>query len=146
MFTMIASSLLQGAIGGAFIGLSASLLLLSHGKIAGISGMLGGLLNPKITDRSYRAWFLAGLIVVGVVVNLVRPQMLGSQGSTSLGITAAAGLLVGFGTSLGNGCTSGHGVCGISRLSTRSLIATSAFLVTGALTVFVARHLAGGGQ
>lgn len=143
---MMHSSLVWGAVGGAFIGLSASLLLLSHGKIAGISGMIGGLLNPKITDRSYRAWFLAGLILVGFVVNLVNPQMLASRSSTSLGLTAAAGLLVGFGTSLGNGCTSGHGVCGISRLSTRSLLATAAFVVTGAVTVFVARHLTGGVQ
>jgi len=134
------------AVGGAFIGLSASLLMLSHGKVAGISGMIGGLLNPKTTDRSYRAWFLAGLVLVGLGFSLVRPQMLASTSSTPLGLIAAAGLLVGFGTSLGNGCTSGHGVCGISRLSTRSLIATSAFLVTGALTVFVARHLTGGGQ
>jgi hypothetical protein len=146
MFTMMHSSLVWGAVGGAFIGLSASLLLLSHGKIAGISGMLGGLMNPKITDRSYRAWFLAGLVLVGIVIRVVRPELLAPAHTASLGLTAAAGLIVGFGTSLGNGCTSGHGVCGVSRLSTRSIIATSAFVFTGAVTVFLARHLTGGGQ
>lgn len=143
---MMPSSLVWGAVGGAFIGLSASLLLLSHGKIAGISGMIGGLLNPRTTDRSYRAWFLAGLILVGFVVRLVRPELLAPAHTASLGLVAAAGLLVGFGTSLGNGCTSGHGVCGVSRLSTRSLLATSAFLFTGAVTVFIVRHVTGGGQ
>jgi hypothetical protein len=143
---MMPSSLVWGAVGGAFIGLSASLLLLSHGKIAGVSGMLGGLLDPKTTDRGYRAWFLAGLLLVGFVFRLARPEMLAPAHTASLGLTAAAGLLVGFGTSLGNGCTSGHGVCGISRLSIRSLIATATFLVTGAVTVFIADHLLGGGQ
>ena len=143
---MVPSSLVWGAVGGAFIGLSASLLLLSHGKIAGISGMIGGLLNPTTTDRSYRAWFLAGLVLVGFVFKLVRPELLAPASTASLGLVAAAGLIVGFGTSHGNGCTSGHGVCGVSRLSSRSLIATSAFLVTGAVTVFVTRHLTGGGQ
>jgi hypothetical protein len=146
MFTMMLSSLVRGGSGGAFIGLAASLLLLSHGKIAGISGMLGGLLNPRTTDRSYRAWFLAGLVLVGLVIELVRPDLLAPASTASLGLVAAAGLIVGFGTSLGNGCTSGHGICGVSRLSTRSLIATSAFLCTGAITVFITRHLTGGGQ
>ena len=142
---MMPSSLVWGAVGGAFIGLSASLLLLSHGKIAGVSGMLGGLLDPKTTDRSYRAWFLAGLLLVGFVFRFVRPEMLAPTHTASIGLTAAAGLLVGFGTSLGNGCTSGHGICGISRLSIRSLIATATFLVTGAVTVFIADHVLGGG-
>jgi hypothetical protein len=144
MFSMMHSSLVWGTVGGAFIGLSASLLLLTHGKIAGISGMLGGLINPKTTDRGYRAWFLAGLVLVGIAVRIFRPELLAPAHSASLGLTAVAGLIVGFGTSLGNGCTSGHGVCGVSRLSTRSIIATSAFVFTGAVTVFLARHLTGG--
>ena len=143
---MILSNLLRGAFGGVLIGLAASLLLFTHGKIAGISGMLGGLLDAKTKDRSYRAWFLAGLLLMGLVLALVRPELLASASGSSapLALTAVAGLLVGFGTSLGNGCTSGHGICGLSRLSPRSLLATVTFMVTGALTVFVARHLIGG--
>ncbi len=137
-------NLLRGAFGGVLIGLAASLLLLTHGKIAGISGMLGGLLDARTKDRGYRAWFLAGLLLMGLVLTLVRPQLLASGPSAPLALTAVAGLLVGFGTSLGNGCTSGHGICGLSRLSPRSLLATATFMVTGALTVFVARHLIGG--
>jgi uncharacterized membrane protein YedE/YeeE len=139
-------NLLRGAFGGVLIGLAASLLLLTHGKVAGISGMLGGLLDGKTKDRSYRAWFLAGLLLMGLVLALVRPEMLASASGSSapLGRTAVADLLVGFGTSLGNGCTSGHGICGVSRLSPRSILATATFMVTGALTVFVARHLTGG--
>jgi uncharacterized membrane protein YedE/YeeE len=143
---MMLPNLLRGAFGGVLIGLAASLLLLTHGKIAGISGMLGGLLDTKTTERGYRAWFLAGLLLMGLVLAFVRPELLASASGSSapLALTAVAGLLVGFGTSLGNGCTSGHGICGLSRLSPRSLLATATFMVTGALTVFVARHLIGG--
>ncbi len=141
---MMLSNLLRGAFGGALIGLAASLLLLSHGKVAGISSMVRGLLDPTARERDHRAWFLAGLLVVGLVFALVKPDLLASAASAPLLLTAAAGLLVGFGTSLGGGCTSGHGVCGVSRLSTRSIVATATFLATGMLTVFVARHLAGG--
>lgn len=83
---------------------------------------------------------------MGVVFRLVRPELLASAPTPSLALTAAAGLIVGFGTSLGNGCTSGHGVCGISRLSIRSILATVTFLATGGITVFIADHLLGGGQ
>jgi uncharacterized membrane protein YedE/YeeE len=140
------SSLAWGAVGGALIGLSASLFLLTHGKVAGISGMVSGLFEPKAPDRSDYAWFLAGLLFVGVALAIVKPEMLAAASPSSLGLTAVAGLLVGFGTSLGSGCTSGHGICGVSRLSPRSLVATATFLVTGMITVFVARHLLGGGS
>ncbi len=143
---MMLSNLAWGAVGGALIGLSASILLLTHGKVAGVSGMLGGLLDAKTTDRSYRAWFLAGLLLMGLVLRFVRPSYLAPQATSSLGLTAAAGLIVGFGTSLGNGCTSGHGVCGISRLSIRSILATVTFILTGVVTVFLANHVLGGGQ
>lgn len=142
---MMLSNLVWGAVGGALIGLSASILLLTHGKVAGVSGMLGGLLDAKTNDRGYRAWFLAGLLLMGVVLRFVRPSYLAPQATSSLALTATAGLIVGFGTSLGNGCTSGHGVCGISRLSIRSILATVTFLVSGAVTVFVANHVLGGG-
>jgi uncharacterized membrane protein YedE/YeeE len=141
---MMLSNLLRGAFGGALIGLAASLLLLSHGKVAGISGMVRGLLDPTARERGYRAWFLAGLLVMGLAFALVKPELLASAASAPLALTAVAGLLVGFGTSLGGGCTSGHGVCGVSRLSRRSIVATVTFLATGMLTVFVARHLGGG--
>lgn len=137
-------NLLRGALGGALIGLAASLLLLTHGKVAGISGMLGGLLEGKSTGRGFRAWFLAGLLLMGLALALVRPEMLAAASRAPLALTAVAGLLVGFGTSLGSGCTSGHGICGLSRLSPRSLLATATFMVTGVVTVFLARHLTGG--
>jgi uncharacterized protein len=146
---MTLTNLLRGAFGGALIGLAASLLLLSHGKVAGISGMVRGLLDPTERERSHRAWFLAGLFAMGLVLAIVKPDLLASSVSASAGaplaLTGVAGLLVGFGTSLGGGCTSGHGVCGVSRLAPRSLVATSTFLVTGMLTVFIAHHLIGTG-
>jgi uncharacterized membrane protein YedE/YeeE len=128
-------------LGGILIGLSASLLLLSHGKIAGISGIVGGLLTPGTPDRSYRLWFLAGLLAAGVTLAVLRPSTFPSASSSPLWLVAVAGLLVGYGTRLGSGCTSGHGVCGISRLSARSITATVTFMATGALAVFVSRHL-----
>lgn len=135
-------------IGGILIGLSASLLLLSHGKIAGISGILGGLLTPGTPDRGYRLWFLAGLLAAGVALAVLRPSTFPSAPVSPLWLVAVAGLLVGYGTRLGSGCTSGHGVCGISRLSARSITATVTFMATGALAVFASRHLLhlGGGQ
>lgn len=129
--------------GGALIGLSASLLLLTHGKIAGISGILGGLLERGTDERGYRAWFLAGLLASGALLVVLRPSAFPTAPTSSLGLTAIAGLLVGFGTRLGNGCTSGHGVCGLSRLSTRSLVATVTFIAAGMTTVFVKGLLGG---
>ena len=132
-------------IGGALIGLSASLLLLTHGKVAGISGLYGGLLRRGTSDRRFRFWFLAGLVAFGVVMHRIYPAAFVTTWSATLPVVLVAGLLVGVGTQLGNGCTSGHGVCGISRLSVRSLVATGTFMATGFATVFVVRHLIGGG-
>lgn len=131
--------------GGALIGLSASLVLLAFGRIAGISGIFGGLLQTQPTDTTFRGWFLAGLLFAGLVARVGWPQSIALAEHTGLGITALAGVLVGFGTRLGNGCTSGHGVCGLSRLSPRSLFATLTFMTTGALTVLAVRLLFGGG-
>jgi len=128
-------------VGGALIGLSASLVLLSHGKIAGISGIYGGLFDPAARDQAFRGWFIGGLLLSGLVVRVVWPGAFQSAAVASLGVTAIAGLLVGFGTRLGNGCTSGHGVCGLSRLSPRSLFATLSFVGTGVLSVHVVRHI-----
>jgi uncharacterized membrane protein YedE/YeeE len=139
----VAFTPISSLLGGALIGLSASALLALNGRIAGISGILGGLVRGEPSDRGWRAAFLVGLLSAGVFVAVAFPGALRSSSSppVPLGITVAAGLLVGFGTQLGGGCTSGHGVCGISRLSGRSLVATLTFMVAGALAAFVVQHL-----
>lgn len=137
---------LSALLGGALIGLSASLFLLTHGKIAGISGLYGGILRRTSPDRALRLAFIAGLLLSGIVIRAVHPAAFGAAGTAALPTVLVAGLLVGVGTQLGNGCTSGHGVCGISRFSTRSLVATGTFIAAGIATTFVARHLIGGGR
>ena len=132
-------------IGGALIGVAASLVLLTHGKVAGISGIYGSLFRRGTSDRPFRFAFIAGLLFAGALVRVFFPAAFTSTWSATLPIVLAAGLLVGFGTQLGNGCTSGHGVCGVSRLSVRSLIATATFMAAGIGTVFVVRHVIGGG-
>lgn len=127
--------------GGAIIGLSASLMLGFNGRIAGISGIVGGLLKPTAGDVAWRALFVAGLFAGGLLALALMPGAF-SVGTASLGVVVLAGLLVGFGTRVGNGCTSGHGVCGISRFSPRSVVATLTFIGTGAVTVL----LTGGGR
>ncbi len=132
-------------LGGALIGAAAVLLMGLTGRIAGISGILGGLLPPApAEDRGFRAAFLIGLVAGPLAV-------LAATGSSGIGapvssypVLALAGLLVGAGTTLGNGCTSGHGVCGMARLSTRSITATITFTLIAMATVFVVRHLIGG--
>jgi hypothetical protein len=137
-FTPIASTL-----GGVLIGLSASAMLVLNGKVAGISGIFGGALRPRAGDAFWRVLFLIGLLAGGGVVALVHPQAM-SPSPRPMFVVALAGVLVGVGTYLGNGCTSGHGVCGMSRLSKRSIVATMTFMATGAVTVFLARVLFGG--
>jgi len=133
---------LMGLGGGAIIGAASLLLMLAGGRIAGISGIVAGLAtNP---DRSWRAFFLTGLIVGGGLLFLLVPQWFANTTGVALPIVALAGLLVGFGTRLGSGCTSGHGVCGISRFSKRSIVATVVFIATGAVTVGLVRVLGGG--
>ena len=128
---------LWAAVGGALIGAASALLLLVHGRIAGISGIVGSLLQRETTDRTWRYAFVAGLLVAGLLVAVVHPAAIGATPRSSLSIVLA-GLLVGFGTRLGSGCTSGHGVCGLSRLSIRSLIAVATFMTTGAITAMIA--------
>jgi uncharacterized membrane protein YedE/YeeE len=129
-------------LGGALIGLAASLFALLNGRIAGISGVLGGLLKPRVGDVAWRAAFVIGLVVAPGVFRLFaampKPDI-----DASWAALVAAGLLVGIGTRYGAGCTSGHGVCGLSRLSLRSLAATLAFMGAGFATVFIARHVLG---
>lgn len=130
--------------GGAIIGLAAALFLLFTGRVAGISGVVGGLFQPVPGDFAWRVLFAAGLAAGGLVASIVAPEALAWTAQRSLGAVAVAGVLVGFGTRLGNGCTSGHGVCGLSRLSRRSLVATLTFMATGALTATLAGALLGG--
>lgn len=132
----------SGLIGGLLIGASAALFLLLNGRIAGISGILGGALEQASADGAWRYAFLAGLVAAPAAWAVFVPVTVEIEASTPLLI--AAGLLVGFGTRLGSGCTSGHGVCGISRLSMRSIVATVTFMAFGFLTVFVMRHAIGG--
>lgn len=138
------SSILFPLVGGTLIGLSASLLLWANGRVAGISGIVGSLLAPVRGDIAWRALFLGGLLSGGLLLAWLRPASFAAPAPLSLGggaLLVAAGLLVGFGSGLGNGCTSGHGVCGISRGSARSIAATLTFMATGALTVFLVRHV-----
>lgn len=128
---------LSALLGGALIGTAASLLLLVHGRIAGISGIVAGLLAPKAGDTAWRVAFTAGLLASGLGLSFLLPESLASPEARSIGAVAAAGLIVGFGVRMGNGCTSGHGVCGLSRFSIRSLVATLTFMATGVATAVV---------
>ena len=125
--------------GGVLIGLATAMFVLLNGRIAGISGVIGGLLKPMAGDVLWRVAFVAGLIVVPLLYGLVSvvPAV---QIDAGYGALILAGLLVGAGTRYGAGCTSGHGVCGLSRLSPRSLVATAVFMGAGFVTVFVMRH------
>jgi uncharacterized membrane protein YedE/YeeE len=134
----------SAAAGGALIGLAATLLMLLTGRIAGISGIFGGLLAPVANDRGWRLAFIAGLILAPLAARLLGYPMAPPQLPASWGVIIGAGLLVGFGTRLGSGCTSGHGICGISRLSARSLVATAMFMATAVAVVAVSRHVLGG--
>ena len=133
---------LAALAGGVLIGIAAAMFALLNGRIAGISGVLGGLLRPAKGDMAWRIAFVLGLVGAPLVyvlfAALPKPQIDASYGALIL-----AGLLVGIGTRYGSGCTSGHGVCGLSRLSPRSLVATAAFMGAGFVTVFVTRHLLG---
>ncbi|MYM32987.1 YeeE/YedE family protein [Duganella sp. FT94W] len=126
--------------GGLLIGLAAAALLLFNGRIAGISGILGGLLHPKRGDIIWRVAFLAGLVIAPLAYGVFAP-LPDARIDAGPWTLVAAGLLVGLGTRYGSGCTSGHGVCGLSRMSPRSLVATLSFMLAGFVTVYVLRHL-----
>lgn len=134
----------SAAAGGALIGLSASLMLLANGRIAGISGIFGGLLSPKQGDIAWRLAFVLGLALAGVLALFSAPEWIAVSDTRSMAATVIAGLVVGFGVRMGNGCTSGHGVCGLSRFSKRSLIATLTFMATGMATATAIQVFAGG--
>ena len=128
--------------GGLLIGVSTAMFLLFNGRVAGISGILGGLLRPKAGDVGWRIAFLLGLLAAPLLYGLAAP-LPGVRIDASMTTLIVAGLLVGVGTRYGSGCTSGHGVCGLSRLSPRSMVATAAFMLAGFATVYTVRHLIG---
>lgn len=129
--------------GGALIGASAALLLVLNGRIAGVSGIVGGLVTKR-EEIGWRALFTLGLVAGGLVAYLIAPARFATGGSPDLVRIGIAGALVGVGTYFGSGCTSGHGVCGTSRLSPRSIVATITFIATGVVTVLAVRWIAGG--
>lgn len=136
--------LLAGLAGGAMIGLGAAVMLYFNGRIAGISGVLGGILQKVNSDTLWRLAFVVGIPAGVLLTTLLRGTPLTIELEASPPLLIIAGLLVGFGTRLGSGCTSGHGVCGLARLSPRSMVATGTFMVVAAITVYVMRHVVGG--
>lgn len=131
-------------LGGMLLGIAAALYVLLHGRILGISGIVSGLMHPKESDRAWRIALILGLITAPLLAALffeIRPIV---EVDADWFAVLLAGVLVGFGTQYGSGCTSGHGICGLSRLSPRSLVATLSFMAAGFLTVYVIRHLIGG--
>ena len=123
---------LHGVAGGVLIALSLAVMLIATGRLAGLSGIVGGLVTDA--DRAWRAWYVAGMLAVGAAFAIAHPSTFDTGARVPLPLVAVAGLLVGFGTRLGNGCTSGHGLCGISRLSKRSIVATVTFFAIGVVT------------
>ena len=135
---------LMSLVGGTLIGLSAVLLMAFNGRIAGMTGILTGLLPPVSTDWLWRAAFIVGAIAAPVLVVSLSSQTIGFDSPVPSSWLAISGLIVGVGVYFGSGCTSGHGVCGMARLSPRSIAATAVFMATTAATVFVSRHVLGG--
>ena len=130
-------------IGGGLIGAGAAALLWLNGRIAGISGIFNGVLNPQSGETAWRALFLIGLIAGASLYMWLNPAAYTPRAGFPVALLVLSGFLVGFGTRMGSGCTSGHGVCGVARLSIRSLVATIIFVLAGMVTVFVVRHLFG---
>ena len=126
--------------GGVLIGISAAMLVLLNGRIAGVSGIVGGLLSPRRGEIAWRLAFVGGMLAAPLLWRLFAASP-PSRIDAGFGLLVAAGFLVGVGTRYGGGCTSGHGICGFSRLSPRSMVATCAFVAAGFVTVFLARHL-----
>jgi len=141
--TVVDYTLWKSVIGGGLIGLGASVLLVGIGRVAGISGIAGSLMTSKAGDRPWRVLFLVGLVAAGYAFGRFDPGAVGTSPRSLLWVIVA-GLLVGLGTRLGSGCTSGHGICGISRMSPRSLVATLTFMAAGAATVAITRWVGGG--
>lgn len=135
----------QALVGGLLLGGAALVLMGTIGRIAGVSGIVSGLWKPS-PPRGWQAAFLLGLVLAGGAGFALFPSRFDAGDSAGVPMTIAAGLLVGFGSRLGNGCTSGHGICGLARLSPRSAVSVGTFMAAAGVTVFVVRHLLGGGQ
>ncbi len=129
--------------GGLLIGISATLLLLFNGRIAGISGILGGLITTSGSERFWRLAFVLGIVIGAFAFHLIWPSFYQPRANFPIWLLALGGFLVGFGTRMGNGCTSGHAICGIARFSVRSVVATLTFMLTGFVTVYLIRHVIG---
>jgi len=127
--------------GGILIGLAATILLLFNGRIAGISGMMGGLINAPRSELWWRLAFLAGIVIGAFLFHQIQPDFYQLRENFSIGLLAFGGFLVGFGTRMGNGCPSGHAICGIARFSIRSIAATVTFMASGFFTVYMIRHV-----
>lgn len=132
---------INALLGGVLIGISVSLMLFWNGRVTGISGIINGALSPVKGDTLWRVLFIAGLVLGGLVMGQLNPMVFENTMTSEIWTTVVAGLLVGFGTILGSGCTSGHGVCGISRMSPRSLVATIVFMAAGIAAVYIFRNL-----
>jgi uncharacterized membrane protein YedE/YeeE len=135
--------MVNAIIGGLFIGLAVSIMLLFNGRVTGISGIMGGIVKPKKNDLDWRLAFFIGLISGGALLFYLKPEQFVNLSQASTVDYIIAGLFVGFGTLLGNGCTSGHGVCGISRLSIRSILSTLTFIGFGVISVLIYKSLRG---
>lgn len=135
--------MINALIGGVLIGLAVSLMMLFNGRVTGISGIIGGMLKPQKSDFLWRFSFLGGLLFGGLILSLLKPDVLVQVSHARWFDYVIAGTLVGFGTLMGNGCTSGHGVCGISRFSVRSIMATVTFIMFGIVSVLIFKFLRG---
>jgi uncharacterized membrane protein YedE/YeeE len=141
---MDAAAILFPIVGGGIIGLAVTLMLLFNGRVTGISGILSSSLSKPSRDGIWRWMFLAGMILGGIIMHLAMPDLFTNLSGRSTPLVLIAGLLVGYGTVMGSGCTSGHGVCGVSRMSIRSLVATFTFMLFGFLSVQAVRYFSGG--
>lgn len=134
---------MEAIVGGVIIGVAVSIMLLFNGRVTGISGIIGGLINPHTLDKSWRFLFLAGLVIGGFILKFFHPSSFTMLSHARSADYIIAGLLVGYGTLMGNGCTSGHGVCGISRFSIRSIISTMTFISSGIIGVILFKLIRG---
>ena len=131
-------------LGGSFIGVAVTMMLLFNGRVTGISGIVASSLGKPTSDGLWRWMFLGGLIAGGILIQCIRPELFTNVSGRSSVVILTAGLLVGYGTVMGSGCTSGHGVCGVSRFSVRSMLATLVFMLFGFLTAQAVRYFGGG--
>jgi uncharacterized membrane protein YedE/YeeE len=131
-------------LGGLLVGSAAGMVLLANGRVAGVRGMVSSVVRPQSADASWQALFLVGLVAGGLLLGWLDPGALTAGQIAPLELMLAAGLLVGFGARLGGGCTSGHALCGVGRLSPRSVVAVGCFIVAGAVADWISRHLLGG--